>query len=1011
MATAADRLALIITANGGQAVTELGKVGQAAEKNLGAAENRIDRLSHKMTSFGAGALAAGAVAASGLKLAADATQDLADSVDKADATFGSSKGLEQYADGAATSMGKSKAEALDAASAYGLLLKQAGLGGAALAESSAGLAQRTADLAEKYKKPYEEVQQAIENVLKTGSNKSLKGLLGINVQLKPEDLKGLDTAAKTTKILDALMAQTANSAGFFASSVDDAGVRLAQVQAKAKNELADFGEAALPAMVRILDVGEKVLDLFDRLPAPIKDVVGTLAVAGTGVALLGGGLSVAAGGALKLVPGLKGAVDGFKAGEGAAGRFSGALGAVSPAAIGVTAALSAGIAVYAAYEARQAAATALAEQFTSALEGSASATEARAALIAQINSAISGNDADSAFTAAGLGVNEIVDAVNQAPGSFDKFKGSVDGVLGPLENLDSFLGSFGDFTGITDQIAELRVEAEKLPAASRQIMLGLLDQLEAGKITDKQYQDIVETLTRVDNATTTSTQNIARQAQTLYELVPAAEKSAKAQELFNTATDDTAGAVAQQDALAQLARLFPQAADGASVTAGEFDTLGAAASDATGPTTDLGKALQEVREGADGGIAKYASGLSATRSAVDGVTSAIERRTQAEKKLADLNDPVKRNERVADALDRVASAEDTLSDSIIRRRKAQEQLDALMKRSVVAGSVPLVQDITEAADEAVRQAQLQLEQARTNFGVGSAQDIAAQQVLAAAQSGRGNVSGLLDAALAEEGAKRQNEINDLLAEQADNERTIARNRKDLGKAQGEAAEAAQGPDPAEVAAAQQEVVDANLGVQEQLLQFAAGVESGKVSIEDYSNYLDQLVQNGIISPEAAAGLKANMEALVAQAGLAAAALGGIVAVSPGLFAAVSAMGGIAAGAAGRLAGEAAGRIGATVLGQISGAAIGGIFTAKRASGGPAIAGQTYQINENGQEFFTPSVTGYVVNAERTRQIARTGGQQSGGIVNHFTIKSTDPKRSAEEVIRRQRAAQFHAGMR
>ena len=131
----------------------------------------------------------------------------------------------------------------------------------------------------------------------------------------------------------------------------------------------------------------------------------------------------------------------------------------------------------------------------------------------------------------------------------------------------------------------------------------------------------------------------------------------------------------------------------------EFDTLGAAASDATGPTTDLGKALQEVREGADGGIAKYASGLSATRSAVDGVTSAIERRTQAEKKLADLNDPVKRNERVADALDRVASAEDTLSDSIIRRRKAQEQLDALMKRSVVAGSVPLVQDITEAADD------------------------------------------------------------------------------------------------------------------------------------------------------------------------------------------------------------------------------------------------------------------------------------------------------------------------
>ena len=190
MATAADRLALIITANGGQAVTELGKVGQAAEKNLGAAENRIDRLSHKMTSFGAGALAAGAVAAPGLKLAADATQDLADSVDKADATFGSSKGLEQYADGAATSMGKSKAESPRRGVCVRAPVEAGRAWGAALAESSAGLAQRTADLAEKYKRSRtRKCSRRSRTSSKTGSNKSLKGLLGINVQLKPEDLK------------------------------------------------------------------------------------------------------------------------------------------------------------------------------------------------------------------------------------------------------------------------------------------------------------------------------------------------------------------------------------------------------------------------------------------------------------------------------------------------------------------------------------------------------------------------------------------------------------------------------------------------------------------------------------------------------------------------------------------------------------------------------------------------------------------------------------------------------
>ena len=45
MATAADRLS-IITANSGQAVTELGKVGQAAERTSAAGNRASSQLSH-----------------------------------------------------------------------------------------------------------------------------------------------------------------------------------------------------------------------------------------------------------------------------------------------------------------------------------------------------------------------------------------------------------------------------------------------------------------------------------------------------------------------------------------------------------------------------------------------------------------------------------------------------------------------------------------------------------------------------------------------------------------------------------------------------------------------------------------------------------------------------------------------------------------------------------------------------------------------------------------------------
>jgi hypothetical protein len=70
-----DRLALLITADVDQAVRGFKKVGTAAEKELGGAEKRMDKLGNTMTTAGAGMVAFGAVALVGLGKAAQASEE------------------------------------------------------------------------------------------------------------------------------------------------------------------------------------------------------------------------------------------------------------------------------------------------------------------------------------------------------------------------------------------------------------------------------------------------------------------------------------------------------------------------------------------------------------------------------------------------------------------------------------------------------------------------------------------------------------------------------------------------------------------------------------------------------------------------------------------------------------------------------------------------------------------------------------------------------------------------
>jgi len=74
---------------------------------------------------------------------------------------------------------------------------------------------------------------------------------------------------------------------------------------------------------------------------------------------------------------------------------------------------------------------------------------------------------------------------------------------------------------------------------------------------------------------------------------------------------------------------------------------------------------------------------------------------------------------------------------------------------------------------------------------------------------------------------------------------------------------------------------------------------------------------------------------------------------------------------------------------------------RRAEGGPVAANQSYLVGEEGPEIFKPKTSGTIIPNNQLR---------SGEVNQTFNITSPDPVLTAAEVVRRQRDAEFLAGV-
>jgi hypothetical protein len=101
-----------------------------------------------------------------------------------------------------------------------------------------------------------------------------------------------------------------------------------------------------------------------------------------------------------------------------------------------------------------------------------------------------------------------------------------------------------------------------------------------------------------------------------------------------------------------------------------------------------------------------------------------------------------------------------------------------------------------------------------------------------------------------------------------------------------------------------------------------------------------------------------------------------------------------------LGGDKAAAAALNALGAVGAAGGSGAGFPQRARGGPVAANQTYMVGEEGPEMFVPRTSGTIV----------PNGGTMGNVQQTFNITTGDPILTAAEVVRRQRDAEFLAGV-
>ena len=317
-----ERLALLIDINGASAVAELNKVGAAADRELGKAEDRTQRMGTKFQTVGIGMMATAATIGAGLYAAGKGAAELEQSVGGTEAVFESSSGvIDTWAKGADTAAGLSEQAARRLTTQIGGALQGLGFAQDEAASKSIELTQIGADLAATYGGTTTDAVQALGSALRG----EFDPMEQFNVFLKQSEIDAkaveLGLAANTNEVdknaraqatLAMITEQSSAAQGQFGRESNTASGQMAIMEAQTQNAKDALGAGMLPVMSKVASVVGTGASKFLELDQSMGGTLSTGLAVGVGILGVGGAISTTVGWVIKMKSGFADAASSAK---------------------------------------------------------------------------------------------------------------------------------------------------------------------------------------------------------------------------------------------------------------------------------------------------------------------------------------------------------------------------------------------------------------------------------------------------------------------------------------------------------------------------------------------------------------------------------------------------------------------------------------------------------------------------------------------------------------------------
>jgi hypothetical protein len=310
MATISERLAYVLTFDTSSGVKSLNKLGSTADKELGRAEKKLDKMSAGLSKFGAGAVAFAGLAGAGLVKVAMGASDLEESINAVRVTFGEAgDGILQLGRDAAKAVGLSNVEFNGLAVQFSSFAEKVAGKGGDVVQTMADMTGRAADFASVMNIDVAQAATIFQSGL-AGETEPLKKF-GIDLSAAAvgafavangisASAASMSEAEKVQARYGLLMEQTAKTAGDFANTSDGMANQQRILKAEFKNLSDGIGAGVLPMLTELVSVGGKAVGVFSRLSPEMQGTIGKFGALGVaGVGLIGT-MSFLAGQAIKM---------------------------------------------------------------------------------------------------------------------------------------------------------------------------------------------------------------------------------------------------------------------------------------------------------------------------------------------------------------------------------------------------------------------------------------------------------------------------------------------------------------------------------------------------------------------------------------------------------------------------------------------------------------------------------------------------------------------------------------